>query len=186
MQNLIIILLTLLVTVIASAAGGHGEGIPTTMITYQTINVAVIVVGLIWLLKKPVAEHFRVRRETYLLAANKAAETLKIAEKEMAEIEARLKKLETTAQDSIVRARAEAADLRKAIIKEAEETSQRIRSEAQITTMMEVTKAKDQLRAELVNKAIQQTREQLGSQVTGEDHERLQWRFVEQIQVVEK
>jgi F-type H+-transporting ATPase subunit b len=192
MKNLIVILVTLLISALAfanEAGGEHGgghEGIPVKLVTYQAINVAIIVIGLIYFLRGPLRAHFKTRKEMFLSAATKAEEALKQAEQERSHIELKLAKLEGSTKESIQKAKLEAQDMRAAMLKEAESISKRIKEEAEAAAKFEVLKAKNQLRKELIDDSIKSAREQLTTKVSNEDHERLQNNFVEQIQVVQK
>lgn len=187
MERLIVILITLLLSALAFAnEAEHAEGIPVKLVTYQAINVGIIVIGLIYFLRGPLREHFKQRRAAFLSAANKAEEALLAAEKEKSHIQLKLTDLESNTKESLSKARVEAEDMRASLIKEAELISKRIREEAESAAKLEIQKAKNQLRNELINESIRLARTQLSGKVSSEDHERLQNNFVEQIQVVQK
>lgn len=172
----------------AAAPGGHGDdhAIPFKLVGYQTFNVVLMFAGLIYFLKTPVKTFFAQKRENYLAEAKKAEAARKAAEQERADIQARLNKLETTADESVARARAEAADLRKSLIAEAEALSKRIRDEAQSAAKQEADRARHQLRDELIKESLQIARQQLSQKVTPDDHKRLQANFIHNIQAVQK
>jgi F-type H+-transporting ATPase subunit b len=184
MNQLTIILITLLISTLAMAAGG--EGVPVKLVWHQTFNVVLMMGALVWFLKKPLGEHFKQRRELFSAAAAKADEARALAEKERVEIQTRLNKLESTSSESITRARAEAVDYKNSLIKEAQEIATRIKSDAEAAARLEVQKARVAIRDEIVRESLKMTRSSLVAQVSPEDHERLQSRFVEQLQVVQK
>lgn len=187
MNKLAFILLTLLVTAIASASSGHGEGgVPVELVWHQTFNVVIMVGALVWFLRAPLKNHFKVRRAVFTEAAEKADLARKTAETEKSHMIAKLTKLESTAAESITRARAEAVDYKNELIREAHEVANRIKTDAEAAVKMELVKAKNEIRQEIINESIKATRAQLQSQVTTEDHDRLQSRFVDQLQVVGK
>jgi F-type H+-transporting ATPase subunit b len=174
---------------VALAAEGHGHGenaIPVKLIIYQTINVVAMFAGLFIVLKKPVQKYFHDKRETYLQAAQKAESARKAAEEERMHIQVRLSKLESTADESVARARAEAADMKKQLIAEAEVLSKRIHDEAAEAARFEVERARNELRQSLIQDAIGAARQQLSSKITAEDHKRLQSDFIHNIQAVQK
>lgn len=172
----------------ASEAAAHGEvpQIPYKLVTYQTINVGLMVAALIYFLREPVRNYFSQKKSDFLSAAQKAETARKAAEAERAQIQVRLSKLESTAEETIARARAEAADMKKQLIAEAEALSKRIRDEAEITARLEVEKAKNHLKETLIKESLEAARNQLASKVTAEDHQRLQSNFITNIQAVQK
>lgn len=182
--------LILLTSVVALAAspGGHGgaHGIPAKLVTYQTLNVLLLVGGLIYFLRTPLRKYFKEKRADFLSAAQKAETARKQAEEQRAQIQSRLSKLETTADESIQRAKAEAADMKKALVAEAEVLSKRIREEAQEAARLEVQKAKNELRMAIIQDSLGIARTQLATKVTAEDHKRLQSDFLSHIQEAQK
>ncbi len=177
---------------LAASEGGHGEAhgdahaIPTKLIIYQTINVVAMLVGLVIVLKKPLQTYFQEKREGFLSAAKKAEAARKAAEQERMDIQTRLSKLESTADESISRARAEAADMKKQLIADAEATAKRIRDEAASAAKLEVERAKSELREMLIKESLEASRQQLSSKISADDHKRLQTDFIQNIQAVQK
>ncbi len=169
-----------------AAGGEHHEAIPFKLIIYQTINVVAMLIGLVIVLKKPLQTYFKEKKATFLSAAQKAEAARKTAEEERMKIQTRLEKLESTADESVSRARAEAADMKKQMLADAEEMSKRIRDEAAAAAKLEVDRAKVQLRESLIKEALEVSRQNLSSKVTAEDHKRLQTDFIQNIQAVQK
>lgn len=172
----------------AAGGGGHGDAhaIPTRTIVYQTINVVLLVAGLIYFLRAPLKEYFSGKRALFLSAAQRAEAARKEAEEQRQQIQTKLSRLETTAEESVQRARAEAADMKRQLVAEAEALSKRIRDEAQEAARLEVLKAKSQIRETLMKEALDVARTQLQTRVTAEDHKRLQSDFLSHIQAVQK
>ncbi len=172
----------------AAAAGHHDEhiAIPVKLVIYQTINVAAMVIGLFFVLKKPVQNYFKEKKENFLSAAKKAEAARKAAEDERMQIQTRLSKLESTADESISRARAEAADMKRQMVADAEALSKRLREEAASAAKLEVERAKNELRETLIHESLEAARTQLSSKVTAEDHKRLQSDFIQNIQAGQK
>jgi F-type H+-transporting ATPase subunit b len=169
-----------------AAGGEHHEAIPMKLIAYQSINVGAMLIGLAIVLKKPLQSYFREKKASFLSAAQKAESARKSAEEERIKIQTRLEKLESTADESVSRARAEAADMKKQLIAEAEAASKRIRDEAATAAKLEVDRAKIQLREALIKEALELSRQNLASKVTADDHKRLQSDFIQNIQAVQK
>ncbi len=169
----------------AALAAEHGtahEGIPTRTVIYQLINFTLLIGGLIYFLREPVGKYFHDKRADYLNAASKAETARKAAEAERMEMQIRLTELESTADESVTKARIEAAEMKKQLLAEAEALSKRIREEAEISAKFESERAKNQLRENLIKESIELAKAQLGSKVTVEDHQRLQEEFISNIQ----
>lgn len=173
------------------AAGGahHGEAHLTEYdkqkIVYQAINVGIILAGLIYFGLKPIRNFFNQRRADYLKAAEKSLELKKRAEEEKKNIQAQLTKLENTADESISRARAEAADLKNNLVTEAKLLSERLRKEAETTAVLEVEKAKALLRVQTIEESAALAQKQVASAVSTEDHARLNKEFIKNIETVQ-
>ena len=101
------------------------------------------------------------------------------------QIKVRLTKLASTAEESVTRARAEAADMKAQLISDAQALSSRIREEAMLSAKFEVEKAKNQLRAQMIKESIDLSRQQMSSKVSTEDHQRLQGEFITNIRGVQ-
>ncbi|MEZ0390804.1 MAG: hypothetical protein ACAH59_01220 [Pseudobdellovibrionaceae bacterium] len=188
MKYLIPTLITLLsfAALAASEAGHDDHSVPTQLIVHQAFNVVIIVIGLVYFVRKPLRQHFQDKRNSFLNAAQKAAAARKEAEEQRMEIQVKLNRLESTADESVARARAEAADMKKQLIAEAEALSKRIREEAEQAARLEVEKAKRNLRETLIKDSLSMARSQLSTKVTAEDHQRLQTDFLSHIQAVQK
>ncbi len=175
---------------LALAAGGEGHGdphaIPVKMIVYQTINIVILLGGAIYFLREPVRKFFKERQGAFVADARKAEDARNAAEQQRADIQLRLQKLESTADESISRAKVEAADMKKQLIAEADAISKRIREEAEEAARIEVEKAKGQLRDTLIQESLKMARSQITTKVTPEDHQRLQSDFINHIQAVQK
>lgn len=182
------LLMTISLSALAQEHGAHGDAntIPVKLVTYQTINVVMMVAALIYFLREPVRKYFAEKKNLFLSSAQKAEAARKAAEDERQKIQVRLSKLESTADESVARARAEAADMKKQLIAEAEALSKRIREEAHESARLEVEKAKNHLREALIKEALEMAKAQVSSKLTADDHQRLQSDFISHIQAVQK
>lgn len=185
----LVFMLTLLAQTVAHAAGdshggGHGEGGIPEVVMYQAINVSIIAVAMFFLLRKGIVETFRAKKAEFLEAASKAEKAVKAAQHEHEEIRIKLQRLETNSEESLSRAKAEAADLRKSIIAEAELVSKRIREEAAATAKLEVERVKNQLREQMIRESIEAAKKMLEQKVGSAEQEMLQKNFTNDIQAV--
>lgn len=186
----LVLALTILLPLMAFAAE-HGESHEAVLdehaiktIIYQCINIAILVGGLIYFLKDTVRAFFKEKREVYLAAAEKAQAARRQAEEEHMHIKVQLTKLESTAEETISRARAEAADMRNQMVAEAQAMSKRIREDAEMASRLEVEKARASLRAEMIKEAGRQAEQAIKKEVSSDDHRRLQTDFIQNIEAV--
>lgn len=172
-----------------AATGGHG---PVEMdehwrhvIIYQAINVAMVVGGLIYFLRKPVIQFFADKRTQYFQAAAQTQAARNAAQHDYDQARSQLLKLETTTDESLQRAQAESAELRKNLIQDAQQAAQKIKEEAAATARFEVQRAIADLRAEMIREAVATTVKQMSSGVSQEDHQRLNKEFIRNIEAVQ-
>lgn len=180
-------LLTLAANVAMAAphGDGHHHGPDWTMIGWQAFNVGILVVGLIIVLRKPVREFFAAQKAAYIDAAAKTQAAKTAAENDLKSIRAELARIEATAAESVARARAESADVRKQMVAEAESTANRLRADAETSAKLEVNRAVDQLRTQLLTDAVSAARQQMSGGVSQEDHLRLNKEFIRNIEAAQ-
>lgn len=171
-----------------SGHGGHGSvGLDDqtikTMI-YQALNVFILVAALVYGLKSTVKDFFKQKKEVFLSTAKKAQSLKQQAEEEHAQIKVQLTKLESSATESISRARADAAEMKQQLIIEAQALSKRIQEEAELAARLEVTRAKNQLREQMIQQASLLASDQIVQKVSAEDHRRLQGDFIQNVSEV--
>lgn len=177
--------LQLFAGVALAAEGGHGNGIPKVVV-YQAINFILFAVILFLLLKNKVVGHFTQRRNEYLAAARKYEHAKREAEHKIADLKARMNKLDATAADSVQKAKAEAAQLQNKIVADAQATSQKLQQETKRTLDAEVARAVQELREEVLAQATKAARDLMQQQIKEQDQQRLQQEFVEKIRVVQQ
>lgn len=179
-------LLYIIINSCFASGGGHGFDDETKMrIIYQVINVAIIIGAGIYYLKDKVVNYFESRKSDFVQAANKAQEQRKAAEDEHMQIKVKLNKLDSTADESLQRAKAEAADFRNQMLKEAEELSKKIKIEAEQAAKLEFEKAKIAIRTQMVEEAVGMAKQQISTQITQEDHKNLESEFINNMRAVQ-
>ncbi len=181
--------LLVLGTSAAYAANGHGEHevgpveVPRVVL-YQAINVAILFGGLFYFLKSTVVKHYADRKANYLAAAQKSQAAREQAEKQFVEIKHKLEQLQSGEDESISRAKAEAANLKRSLIKEAQEMVLRIKHEAEELAKIETQKAQVHLREELLKDALEASKTVLTKDIGSADHQKLQNEFINKVQAV--
>lgn len=172
-------------TAYAASGGEHGGEVHVPkVVLYQAINVVLLFGGLYYFLKKPVVKFYADRKENYLAAAKKSQTAREEAEKQFVDIKHKLNQLEATTDESISRARAEAVDMKQALIKEAQEAAARIKNEAEQTAKIEIQKAQTHLREQLLKDSIEAAKAVLSKDIGSADHQKLQSEFVNKVQAV--
>ena len=189
MKSLFLIFALLLPTALMAAEGA--EALPELdakaikLMIYQAINVAIVVGIIVYFLKDTVRQFFKEKKATYLLQEEKARSVRKQAEEEHLQIQIQLTKLESTAEETLSRARAEAVDMRNQMMNEAQVMSKRIQAEAEASARLEFEKARAALRKEIILESARQAEKFMKEKVSSEDLQRLQNDFAQNIQAVQ-
>jgi F-type H+-transporting ATPase subunit b len=124
------------------------------------------------------------RKQNYLAAAAKSKAAREEAEREFVEVKHKLDQLEASADESLSRAKAEAADMKHQLIRDAQDMASRIKHEAEETAKIEVIKAQTHLREQLLKDAIDAAKTVLSKDIGSADHQKLQSEFVNKVQAV--
>lgn len=175
----------LLITHLGNAAGtgGHAGGIPMVL-WLQVINFVLYLGLIVYLAKKPIQEMFQGRYDGFFSALKKAEAAKAEAEAKRKEIQDRLNKLETTRDESIQKAREEAAALRNQIVEEAKSLSEKLKVDAEKTALIEIERAKTELREDLLAQSVIMAKRILTDKMQDQDQKRLQTEFVDKIGAV--
>lgn len=164
------------------AADGHASsGLPMEVIL-QGINFFLYVGLIVYFARTPIANYFKNRQSKFFSALKRAEAARAEAQAKRAETQARLSKLESTRDESIQRARTEAAALRTQIVDEAKALSSRLQTEAKRTAEIEIERARLALREELLSQSIVMAQRILTDKMQDQDQKRLQDEFVQKIQ----
>jgi F-type H+-transporting ATPase subunit b len=184
MKKLGSLFLLALITLASEWALAHEAGTPQLgdhelkTLIYQSINVTLLIVGLIYFVRKPVQKYFEQKRDSFLQVALKAQSAKEQAENDRIDIEVRLTKLKNTSEETLSKAKAEAAELKKQLIAEAEALSLRMKAEAQSTVRVEIERAKASLRAQMIAGAAALAEAELGNKMTPELQSQLAGDFI--------
>lgn len=188
MKILLSLFIILISNIVLAEAGGHGvahgsRGIPH-VVYLQAINVAIIIVTLFIFLKNDVVSFFKLKKEAYMSAANKAEALLKKAHEDHEEIRVKLLKLESSSEESLAKAKNDAELMHKNLILEAEALSKKIREEASITAQLEIEKAKNHLRHQMISDSMKSAKKLIEDKAGKAEQENLQKSFQNQIGAV--
>ncbi len=185
-MKLVVLIMTMVFGLSAFAAGagdGHAEGVPKVVI-WQAINVAIIFGFVYWKFGGKIVDLFKSRNAVFVNESQKSKMIQSEAEKKLNEIKQKISLLESTSQESVERARAEAAEMRNQMIQDSKQLAERIKREAETVAQVEIQSAKRALHEEVVKESVKQAKEILKKDVGQGDQQRLQDNFATQIDSV--
>lgn len=162
--------------------GHHAEGGLPTVVILQAINFFIYAGLIVYFGRGPISNYFKNRQAGFYTALKRADAARAEAQAKRSDIQTRLAKLEATRDESIQKAREEAAQLRQQIVNEAKALSEKLRGDAERTATIEIERAKLSLREDLLNQSIQMAQRILSDKMQDQDQKRLQEEFVAKIQ----
>jgi F-type H+-transporting ATPase subunit b len=188
MKILINLLIVLAPAVVFASAAEHGAGhhdieVPKAVL-YQAINISILIIALVYFTKNEIVSFFGSRKTAYLQAAQKAAFAREQAEKEFEDLKNKIASLDKTREEQLGKAQAHADDLKNQIIDEADQVTKRIRAEAELTAKLEIQRAQQQLRHQLLSDSIAAAHNVLSKDIGSADQQKLQKEFINHIEVV--
>ncbi len=183
-MRLLVILSFLLTSDITLAAGG-GHGIPWPTITAQVVNVIIAIALLIYFLRKPVAELFVGRVETFDAEFKKAQAQKEEAENKRNEINSKLKQLKVSADQSILEAKEQAKLNREKLLQETELAANKMISDSEAKVQTQLNKIVGDLKIEILGQAFDRARDGLSDNISQPELNRLKQEFIKNIQVVQ-
>jgi F-type H+-transporting ATPase subunit b len=157
--------LVLILSAAAMAAGGSHDdtNIPLDKIGWQAANLGILLIAIIFLIRKSIIETFAERQKNYLAQAEKTKSALKEAESALSEIKEKLSTLESSEHKSLENAKRESAILKDTMIKDAENALEKMKKDAEMAILNELNKAKAEINAAIVEQAIKATSHKLSS-----------------------
>ncbi len=179
------LVLTIMTNLATAASGAHGDAhIPAQSIFWQAFNLAIVLAIIFFATRKMIFEVFAQRQAGFMASARKAEEAKAEAEKQYQDIKGRLERLNQTRDESISRAIAESADLKRQLIQEAQDQARRIKDEAEVTVKIETQSARRELHEKFVKDTINLARQVLAKDIGSADHHKLQNDFTKNIEGV--
>ena len=176
----------LLSFILLAAEGGHGAGGESGFAHFwnayfnfpgfelwRFINLAVFVAILVYLLKKPLTEAFKARRETIRAELIRAEEEKQAALARLTETEAKLARLEAEKSEVLERARREAEAEKTRIAREAEEEANKLRQQATSEIERKNKQVFQQLRRFSAEESIRLAEEKIRREINAEKDARL-------------
>lgn len=156
----------------AEGGGEHGGGSVMEWV-WRLVNFAILVFILVKFGGKPMKDYFQQRKALIEKSIHEAQEAKALAAKALAEVEERLK-LKDKEIEGIKAASVSSGEREKArLIEEGERLGAKILEQAKSNIDFELKKAKDVIKAEAVEAAMQLAEEKIKSKMTKEDQDRL-------------
>lgn len=189
-MNKMILLLNLFLSISAAwaSSGGHGGGgeheIPWTALYPQFLNFTAVIVLIVIFGRKKIAAHFHGRKAMYTDLVTRSQLAKNQAEDHKQKIVERLTRLDQTTSDSIQKAKAEASDIKRNIIRDAQEIAKRLETDAARFSQFELERARTELRNEIISQAFDGAVSILATDVKPGRHKILHSEFAPKIKVV--
>ncbi|MBW1771617.1 MAG: ATP synthase F0 subunit B [Deltaproteobacteria bacterium] len=168
------------------AASGAGEGVDRSEdlkdLLYRFINFTLMVIILVWALKKANIKDFLAARTREIKQRLEDLQREKEeAEEKFRDIEGKLKDFEEEKKRILEQYRQEGETEKEKIIAEAGNRVQEILSQAELTIQQETESAKARLKQEMVEIAAQKAEEIIADRITENDQDSLVDDFIERV-----
>ena len=118
----------------------EGHGFPVYTITYQFINLSIVVLLLTFLLKTKISNFYKEKHENFHEFLNKAEKTKQELEAHHQELTEKIENLEATKNETIRQAHSEADELKRRTLAEASNLSSKLEHDVKMTTQLEIEK----------------------------------------------
>lgn len=162
MKKLIFFFALVFSTVAIASSAAHGDDhIPFSQIGWQAANLGILLVGIFFFIRKSIVETFKNRQKDYLERAEKTKAALKNAEAALAGMKSKLADLEAGEGKSLENAKQQAEALRASLLKDAEVSAEKIKTDASFTIKNELNKAKAEINNEILNQAVNSAKKSL-------------------------
>jgi len=163
----------------AFAASGAAEG---QSLVWHAVNLTLLLGVLLYFLRAPVRGFFATRRRDIEQSLERAQAVLREAEQRLAEWKGRLARLDAEIQEIRRLAQARAEIESRQILADAEAAAARVRRDGAAAVAQEERRAREALRREAADLAIELAGEILRQQVTDNDRARLAEEFIAHIE----
>jgi F-type H+-transporting ATPase subunit b len=183
------VLLVALTPAFAASGGGEQAGehgavhSPPWMVTdtAKVLNFSILAIGLFLVLRKPVAQALSdrikgIKEELEDLESRKAA-----MEKQLAEYDTKLATLDREAEQVIAEYIRQGEEAKVRILKEAESAAEKLKDQAHKNIEHEFKQAKQELQAEIVEKALVKAEALIQDKISDDDQNRLVDEYLEKV-----
>lgn len=141
--------------VFASSEGGHGDSAQRTKeLIWRTMNFVVLAGVLVFLMKKPLAKGLAARRQGIKDQLDDLERQKAEAQQKLSEYQQKLNQLDKEVEKIVAEYVKDGEAAKAKIIEEAKSAAEKLQAQAKKNIENEFEKARQQLRAELVNEAV--------------------------------
>jgi F-type H+-transporting ATPase subunit b len=173
-QILIFCVFTLAFTAIAIASGGEEGGTPLWKeYMWKIINFLILVVVLVKFGKKPLQNFLQQRTEMIAKTLQEAKEAKEAAQKALREVEGRLKAKDAEIEAILAAAKRSGEQERDQIMEDSTRLKEQILEQAKTNIDFEVKHAKEVIKAEAVEIAMELAEKKIKEKLTKDDQEKL-------------
>ena len=168
----------------ASSAGGHGPVMAKEWLNtdwYRVMNFAVLFVGLVFILRKPLSDALNSRIKGIKDQLGELEAKKQDAEKTLAKYNEKISHLESEAGKIIAQYEEQGQAMKKRILEEAESTAVKLEEQARRNIEHEFKVAKAKLQEEIIEKALVKAEEIVNKSITSDDQERLVDEYINKV-----
>lgn len=165
------------------AASGGEQGSQSWLKTdwYRVLNFTVLVAGLVFLLRKPLAQALRSRIAGIKEQLEDLEAQKKAAEKKLIEYNQKLSDLEKEAENIVAEYIKQGNEAKARILKEAEAATEKLQAQARRSIEHEFEQAKQQLQAEILEKSLLKAEEIIKEKISADDQNRLVDEYLDKV-----
>jgi len=181
MRRALLALFFLLATVAPAAASEGGSGGLGDLL-WPVVNLLILIAALVYFGRRPIQDFFAERQDRIRGDLDAAANALAEAEARHTEWQRKLTRLDAEMDRIREQARERAEAERKHILAEASAAAERIRRDARSAVDQELRRAREELRREVAELAVELAADTLRTRVNDADRSRLVDDFIETIE----
>lgn len=156
------------------ASGGEGGSKSwSSTDTFRVMNFAVLVIVLVYLLRKPLSQALSSRIKVIKDQLEDLEARKGEAEKKLAEYNEKLARLEKEAEKIVAEYINQGNEARERILKEAESSAEKLKVQARRNIEHEFKQAKQKLQEEILETSLQKAEEILKNKISDDDQDRI-------------
>jgi len=171
--------------VMASSGGEGGHDAPAkgwvATDTYRVMNFSVLALALFFLLRKPVSQALSGRIQDIKDQLSELETQKQAAEKQLADYNERLARLDHEAKEIMEAYIQQGHEAKARILKAAEASAEKLEEQAKRNIENEFQKAKEELHAEILEKALGEAEVIVKAKITDDDQNRLVDEYLEKV-----
>ena len=169
------------VCVTYASGGGEGEGSLWKGFAFKTLNAAIIIGLLAWMLAPKIKDFFAGRRQEIKESLETTAVQKAEAEKQYREYAEKIDKASLEIDGIFEMIKAQGVVEKQKIIEDAHKVAQKMKEDAQARLEQELQKASGQLRSEAVALSVQMAEEILKKNITAQDHDAMVKEYMDKV-----